>query len=301
MFDKYARAGRSLQVQDQGLVLGRPRLVAVGRSAARPSLFRDAPPQRPSCSTGSWRSSGSAGSSPPLPERRRCWSPTPSARPSTRSGWSARSGCLASRAAAASRACSSAPCPKISTATPSGCWRSSWRRRSGGPTWRYGRPDRRATPGTAFYYKATYPTHSANVPSGRGWSLVHGITRQESSFDQGAVSHAGARGMMQLMPGTAREQAGKMGIGYDYGRLTSDPNYNVMLGSAYFQRLVNMWDGNYPLAVASYNAGCRQCPQVGQQLWRPARQRRHRQLDRENPVRGNPRLCPAGAGEQRRL
>jgi len=109
--------------------------------------------------------------------------------------------------------------------------------------------------GSAFYYKATYPTHPANVPSGRAWSLVHGITRQESSFDKGAVSHANARGMMQLMPGTAREQAGKMGLGYDYGRLTSDPNYNVMLGSAYFQRLLNMWDGNYPLAVASYNAG----------------------------------------------
>ncbi|HEY0629204.1 MAG TPA: lytic transglycosylase domain-containing protein [Sphingomicrobium sp.] len=109
--------------------------------------------------------------------------------------------------------------------------------------------------GNAFYYRAAYPTHARNVPSGRGWSLVHGITRQESSFDRAAVSHAGARGMMQLMPGTAREQAGKMGMGYDYGRLTSDPNYNVMLGSAYFQRLVNMWDGNYPLAVASYNAG----------------------------------------------
>jgi soluble lytic murein transglycosylase len=109
--------------------------------------------------------------------------------------------------------------------------------------------------GNAFYYKATYPTHSSNVPSGRSWSLVHGITRQESSFDRSAVSHAGARGMMQLMPGTAREQAGKMGLGYDHGRLTTDSSYNVMLGSAYFQRLVNMWDGNYPLAVASYNAG----------------------------------------------
>ncbi len=109
--------------------------------------------------------------------------------------------------------------------------------------------------GDAFYYKATFPTHAANVPTGRGWSLVHGITRQESSFDKAAVSHAGARGMMQLMPGTAREQAGKSGVGYDYGRLTSDPSYNVLLGSAYFQRLVNMWDGNYPLAVASYNAG----------------------------------------------
>jgi len=109
--------------------------------------------------------------------------------------------------------------------------------------------------GNAFYYKATYPTHPANVPSGRMWSLVHGITRQESSFDRAAVSGANARGMMQLMPGTAREQAGKMGLSYDYGRLTSDPAYNGMLGSAYFQRLVRTWDGNYPLAVASYNAG----------------------------------------------
>jgi soluble lytic murein transglycosylase len=109
--------------------------------------------------------------------------------------------------------------------------------------------------GSAFYYKATYPTHAYSVPSGRVWSLVHGITRQESSFDKRAVSHAGARGMMQLMPGTAREQADKMGYGYDGGRLTSDPNYNVMLGSAYFQRLLNQWDGSYPLAVASYNAG----------------------------------------------
>jgi soluble lytic murein transglycosylase len=109
--------------------------------------------------------------------------------------------------------------------------------------------------GSAFYYRAAYPTHASNNASGRLWSLTNGITRQESSYDRNAVSHAGARGMMQLMPGTAREQAGKMGLGYDFSRLTSDPSYNVMLGSAYFQRLLNQWDGNYPLAVASYNAG----------------------------------------------
>jgi soluble lytic murein transglycosylase len=87
------------------------------------------------------------------------------------------------------------------------------------------------------------------------WSLAHGITRQESSFDRAAVSFAGARGMMQLMPGTAREQASKLGVGYDGYRLTTDPAYNVMLGTAYFQRMLNIWDGNVPLAVASYNAG----------------------------------------------
>ena len=108
--------------------------------------------------------------------------------------------------------------------------------------------------GTMFYVRQGYPSLSASL-SGRLWSLAHGISRQESSFDPYAVSHAGARGMMQLMPGTAREQAGKMGVGYDGTRLYTDPNYNVMIGSAYFERLLNMWDGNVPLAVASYNAG----------------------------------------------
>lgn len=108
--------------------------------------------------------------------------------------------------------------------------------------------------GSAYYVRQAYPMLSANVSS-QLWSLTHGITRQESSFDRSAVSHAGARGLMQLMPGTAREQAGKMGYGYDYGRLTTDPSYNVMLGSAYFARMLNTWDGNVPLAVASYNAG----------------------------------------------
>ncbi|HET7709553.1 MAG TPA: lytic transglycosylase domain-containing protein [Sphingomicrobium sp.] len=110
--------------------------------------------------------------------------------------------------------------------------------------------------GSAFYVQNAYPQlGGSRVPSGRMWSLAHGITRQESSFDRAAVSHAGARGLMQLMPGTAAEQASKMGVGYEWSRLTTDPSYNVMLGSAYFQRMLNTWDGNVPLAVASYNAG----------------------------------------------
>jgi soluble lytic murein transglycosylase len=108
--------------------------------------------------------------------------------------------------------------------------------------------------GSMFYVRQAYPMLSSSV-SPNLWSLAHGITRQESSFDPYAVSHAGARGMMQLMTGTAREQADKMGMGYDGSRLTSDPTYNVMLGSAYFQRMLNIWDGSVPLAVASYNAG----------------------------------------------
>ncbi|HUE78623.1 MAG TPA: lytic transglycosylase domain-containing protein [Sphingomicrobium sp.] len=109
--------------------------------------------------------------------------------------------------------------------------------------------------GSAYYVRQAFPTLGSSAPSGRLWSLAHGITRQESSFDRSAISHAGARGMMQLMLPTAREQAGKMGVAYDSARLTSDPNYNVMLGSAYFARMLDTWDGNVPLAVASYNAG----------------------------------------------
>ncbi len=105
-----------------------------------------------------------------------------------------------------------------------------------------------------FYVQQAFPSLNVSV-SPQLWSLANGITRQESSFDPYAVSHAGARGMMQLMPSTAREQASKIGVNYDGTRLYTDPNYNVMIGSSYFQRMLNIWGGNVPLAVASYNAG----------------------------------------------
>jgi soluble lytic murein transglycosylase len=108
--------------------------------------------------------------------------------------------------------------------------------------------------GSMFYVRQGYPTLPASVSSNL-WSLAHGIARQESSFDPYAISHAGARGMMQLMNGTARDQAGKLGVGFDSYRLISDPAYNVMIGSAYFDHLLSVWNGSVPLAVAAYNAG----------------------------------------------
>ncbi|WP_374393553.1 transglycosylase SLT domain-containing protein [Sphingopyxis sp.] len=100
-----------------------------------------------------------------------------------------------------------------------------------------------------------FPT--VRVPSGHesNWTFIHAITRQESQFDRQAISHAGARGMMQLMPGTAREVAGKLGMSYDAGSLTADTNYNLTLGSTYFQQMLSYFGGSYPLAVAAYNAG----------------------------------------------
>jgi soluble lytic murein transglycosylase len=87
------------------------------------------------------------------------------------------------------------------------------------------------------------------------WVMVHAIARQESEFDRTRESHAGARGIMQLMPGTAREQAGKLGVQYLSADLTASPQYNIRLGDGYFARMMSYYGGSYPLAVAAYNAG----------------------------------------------
>ncbi|PCD04581.1 lytic transglycosylase [Sphingomonas spermidinifaciens] len=109
--------------------------------------------------------------------------------------------------------------------------------------------------GHAALIGSGYPTLPATGAASANFTMVHAITRQESQFDRNAVSRAGARGLMQLMPGTAREQSGKLGLGYNLAGLTGDPGYNVQLGSAYFQRMLNYYGGSYPLAVAAYNAG----------------------------------------------
>jgi soluble lytic murein transglycosylase len=108
--------------------------------------------------------------------------------------------------------------------------------------------------GLSDYSAAGFPTVA--VPAGYedNWTLIHAIARQESQFDKTAVSHAGARGLMQLMPATAREQSGKIGLAYNPAALTSDPNVSIMLGSSYFQRVFANY-GSYPLAIAAYNAG----------------------------------------------
>ena len=109
--------------------------------------------------------------------------------------------------------------------------------------------------GTPHYVRASWPEVSIPPAQSQLWSFAHGIIRQESSFDRAAVSHAGARGMMQVMPPTAREVAGRIGLPYDFGRLTSDPGYNIALGTSYLSTLSNQWGGNVVLAAASYNAG----------------------------------------------
>jgi soluble lytic murein transglycosylase len=107
--------------------------------------------------------------------------------------------------------------------------------------------------GYGDFHKISFPL--IPTPPGTDWTMVHAISRQESQFAQNAVSHAGARGLMQLMPGTAREQAGKIGLSYDASALMADPNYNIRLGDGYFGRMMDYFGGSYPLAVAAYNAG----------------------------------------------
>ena len=85
--------------------------------------------------------------------------------------------------------------------------------------------------------------------------LVLAVARQESAFDARAQSSAGARGLMQLMPATARETAGKLRLDFSLDRLTADPGYNATLGAAYLSGLAAEWRGSYILAVAAYNAG----------------------------------------------
>ncbi|WP_439813852.1 lytic transglycosylase domain-containing protein [Zavarzinia sp. CC-PAN008] len=86
-------------------------------------------------------------------------------------------------------------------------------------------------------------------------ALALSITRQESAFDVGAVSPVGARGLMQLMPDTAKMVAGKLGLRYEAGRLTTDPVYNMTLGTAYLADRLDRFDGSYVMTIAAYNAG----------------------------------------------
>ncbi|MEQ9491205.1 MAG: lytic transglycosylase domain-containing protein [Alphaproteobacteria bacterium] len=85
--------------------------------------------------------------------------------------------------------------------------------------------------------------------------IVFGLIRQESGFDQYAISSAGARGLMQLMPGTAQNTARKQNVSYRKDSLTDDTGYNMSLGTAYLDGLLEDVDGSLVMALAGYNAG----------------------------------------------
>ena len=110
-----------------------------------------------------------------------------------------------------------------------------------------------------FHNKFNYPIISTpNYINGRKipeTAFILSIIRQESEFDLSANSHAGAKGLMQLMPYTAKLVAKQANLPYTKSRLTTDPEYNINLGSHYIAGLILEYDGAYPFAIAAYNAG----------------------------------------------
>ncbi|HXA40494.1 MAG TPA: transglycosylase SLT domain-containing protein [Phenylobacterium sp.] len=99
-----------------------------------------------------------------------------------------------------------------------------------------------------------YPLRSAPDGGAAEPALVLAITRQESSFDPNVRSGAGARGMMQLMPATAKILARRSGISYSPSQL-DEPEYNMRLGANFLGQLVSQFSGSYIMAAAGYNAG----------------------------------------------
>ena len=110
-----------------------------------------------------------------------------------------------------------------------------------------------------FYNKYNYPIiatpkviNNKTMPKSE---VILAIIRQESEFDKNANSWAGARGMMQLMKYTAKTVAKQAKLPYSISNLTRDPEYNIKLGSYYFNSLIEDYNGVYPFAIAAYNAG----------------------------------------------
>jgi len=86
-------------------------------------------------------------------------------------------------------------------------------------------------------------------------SLLYAVARQESALNPLARSHADARGLMQLMPGTAKQTARELGFGYRSSNELFQPEVNIRLGSAYLGSLLERYQGNRIMAIAAYNAG----------------------------------------------
>lgn len=100
-----------------------------------------------------------------------------------------------------------------------------------------------------------YPVTTLPAGGSVEHALLLAIVRTESAFDQEAMSGVGARGLMQLMPGTAQLISKQEQLSYSIDRLTSDGLYNLTLGRAYIGKLLDDFGGSYVLAIAGYNAG----------------------------------------------
>jgi soluble lytic murein transglycosylase len=86
-------------------------------------------------------------------------------------------------------------------------------------------------------------------------AVIYAIARQESQFDQRVISTANAKGLMQVIPSTARAIAKKFGLHWSAHKLSHDPVFNVQLGAAELGDLLQQYRGNYVLTFIGYNAG----------------------------------------------
>ena len=114
---------------------------------------------------------------------------------------------------------------------------------------------RRATENGVVLFDTAFPVVDLGTTGSIERALALAVTRQESSFNAAAISPSGALGLMQLMPGTARDVAGRLGVPFIQDKLTRDPGYNVQLGSQYLAEMLQRFGGSYELALAAYNAG----------------------------------------------
>lgn len=106
---------------------------------------------------------------------------------------------------------------------------------------------------------AAYPTDGVPpyepVRNSAEKAVVLAVARQESAFDPRVVSGVGARGLMQMMPATAKRTAELAGLPFDETRLLSDPAFNAQLGAAHLGTLIGENGGSYVMTFAAYNAG----------------------------------------------
>ncbi len=105
--------------------------------------------------------------------------------------------------------------------------------------------------------RAYYPIYpgltEADLPVSARLTLS--IARRESEFDPSVISHAGAIGLMQVMPRTGRDMAARLDISFSETRMRNDPAYNAVLGAGYLDYLIEEFGANPVLISAGYNAG----------------------------------------------
>lgn len=113
---------------------------------------------------------------------------------------------------------------------------------------------RRADRDSVFLVGAGWPVPHIGVETGPEKALVLALIRQESGFMADVQSPVGARGLMQLMPATAKQVAKAIKVTFTPSKL-DDPEYNVRLGSTYLGDMIDNFEGSYVMALAAYNAG----------------------------------------------